>query len=128
MHFSSKHSETMHGLKGVINEQSQILNIASTVLLFENVQFTGGLLRGKEGNRDLRPSATAEVLPEDPDQAGEGAGEEVLREARRVHRPEENPAQANQEDQQVEAEEAQVGLGMFHVLNFWNDAYMNRYS
>ena len=128
MHFSSKHSETMHGLKGVINEQSQILNIASTVLLFENVQFTGGLLRGKEGNRDLRPSATAEVLPEDPDQAGEGAGEEVLREARRVHRPEENPAQANQEDQQVEAEEAQVGLRMFPVLNIWNDAYMNRYS
>ena len=128
MHFSSKHSETMHGLKGVINEQSQILNIASTVLLFENVQFTGGLLRGKEGDRDLRPSATAEVLPEDPDQAGEGAGEEVLREARRVHRPEENPAQANQEDQQVEAEEAQVGLEMFHVTNLWNDAYMNRYS
>ena len=118
----------MHGLKGVLNEQSQILNIASTVLLFENVQFTGGLLRGKEGDRDLRPSATAEVLPEDPDQAGEGAGEEVLREARRVHRPEENPAQANQEDQQVEAEEAQVGLEMFHVTNFWNDAYMNRYS
>ena len=128
MHFSSKLSETMHGLKGVINEQSQILNIASTVLLFENVQFTGGLLRGKEGDRDLRPSATAEVLPEDPDQAGEGAGEEVLREARRVHRPEENPAQANQEDQQVEAEEAQVGLRMFPVLNIWNDAYMNRYS
>ena len=88
----------------------------------------GGLLRGKEGNCDLRSSATAEVLPEDPDQAGEGAGEEVLREARRVHCPEENPAQANQEDQQVEAEEAQVGLEMFHVLNLLNDAYMNRYS
>ena len=88
----------------------------------------GGLLRRKEGNCDLRSSATAEVLPEDPDQAGEGAGEEVLREARRVHCPEENPAQANQEDQQVEAEEAQVGLKMFHVLNLLNDAYMNRYS
>merc|ERR1712203_1114829 len=56
----------------------------------------------------LRPSATAEVLPEDPDQAGEGAGEEVLWQACRVHRPEENSPQTNQEDQQVEAEEAQV--------------------
>ena len=72
--------------------------------------FIGGLLWGKEGNRYLRSSATVEVLPEDPDQAGEGVGEEVLWKACRVHRPEENPAQANQEDQQVEAEEAQVGL------------------
>merc|ERR1719397_1749600 len=68
----------------------------------------GGLLRRKEGNCDLRSSATVEVLPEDSDQAGEGAGEEVLWKACRVHRPEENPAQANQEDQQVEAKEAQV--------------------
>ena len=68
----------------------------------------GGLLRGKEGNCNLRSSATAEVLPEDPDQAGEGAGEEVLWQACRVHRPEENSPQTNQEDQQVEAEEAQV--------------------
>ena len=100
-------------LKGVTN--GQILNIAHKILTFElhalSIQILpGGLLWGKEGNRDLRPCATAEVLPEDPDQAGEGAGEEVLREARRVHRPEENPAQTHQEDQQVEAEEAQVGL------------------
>ena len=68
------------------------------------------MLRGKEGDRYLCSSTTAEVLPEDPDEAGEGAGEEVLGEACRVHRPEENSAQANQEDQQVEAEEAKVGL------------------
>merc|ERR1712203_1304629 len=49
----------------------------------------------------LRPSATAEVLPEDPDQAGEGAGEEVLWQACRVHRPEENSPQTNQEDQHL---------------------------
>ena len=81
----------------------------------------GGLLRRKEGNRYLRSSATVEVLPEDPDQAGEGAGKEILWKACRVHRPEENPAQANQEDQQVEAEEAKVGLtclGMVHVITF----------
>ena len=70
--------------------------------------FQGWLRRRKEGHRDLRPSATAEVLPEDPDQAGEGAGEEVLWQACRVHRPEENSPQTNQEDQQAEAEEAQV--------------------
>ena len=39
---------------------------------------------------------------------GERAREEVQREARRLHRPEEDPPQAHQEDQQAEAEEAQV--------------------
>ena len=83
----------------------------------------GGLLRRKEGNRYLRSSATVEVLPEDPDQAGEGAGKEILWKACRVHRPEENPAQANQEDQQVEAEEAQVGVEgfeMFYTVNCYS--------
>ena len=88
----------------------QTLFDSSTIWVLRTFNLLGGLLRGKEGNCDLRSSATAEVLPEDPDQAGEGAGEEVLREARCVHRPEENPAQTHQEDQQVEAEEAQVGL------------------
>ena len=68
----------------------------------------GGLLRRKEGNRYLRSSATVEVLPEDPDQAGEGAGKEVLWKACGLCCPEEDPPQAHQEDQQAEAEEAQV--------------------
>ena len=39
---------------------------------------------------------------------GERAREEVQREARRLHRPEEDPPQAHQEGEQAEAEEAQV--------------------
>ena len=41
-------------------------------------------------------------------QAGEGAGEEVLREARGVRGPEEDPGQAHQEVEQAQAEAAQV--------------------
>ena len=77
----------------------------------------GWLCWWKEGHRDLRPRAPAEVLPEDPDQAGEGAREEVLRQACRVHRPEEDPPQAHQEDQQAEAEEAQVWMRI--NLHLW---------
>ena len=52
----------------------------------------------------------AEGLPEDPDSSRPRAWEEVLRQARRLHRPEEDPAQAHPEDQQAQAEEAEVEL------------------
>ena len=51
------------------------------------------------------PGSAVEGVPEDPDPTGPRVGEEVLRQARRLHRPEEDPAQADQKDQQVEAEE-----------------------
>merc|ERR1712113_265760 len=54
----------------------------------------GRLQRWQEKPRDLRACAPAEGIPEDPDQAGQRAGEEVQWQARRLHCPEENPPQA----------------------------------
>ena len=51
------------------------------------------------------PGPAAEGVPENPDPIGPRVGEEVLRQACRLHCPEEDPAQADPKDQQVEAEE-----------------------
>ena len=67
-----------------------------------------------------RPSPTyltsPRLIPDNPTSphpltpaTGEGAGEEVLGEARSVRGPAEDPRQAHQEGQQAQAEEAQVG-------------------
>merc|ERR1740128_613654 len=66
----------------------------------------GRLCWWKEVHRDLRAPSPAESIPEDADQAGERAREEVQRQARRIHCAEKNPAKAHQEGQQAEAEEA----------------------
>ena len=42
--------------------------------------------------------SSAEGVPKDPAPAGPRAWEEVLWQARRLHRPEENPAQAHPQD------------------------------
>ena len=42
-----------------------------------------------------------EGVPEDPDPSGSRVGEEVLRQARRLHCPAKDPAQANKKDQQA---------------------------
>ena len=58
----------------------------------------------ERGGRRSWPSVTDITVL----QAGQRTGEEVQWQARGLHRPEEDPAQAHQEGQQAEAEETQV--------------------
>merc|ERR1719513_295314 len=62
----------------------------------------------KEGHRHLRPCASAEAIPKNPNQVGQRAREEVQWKACGVHCPEAHSGQAHQEGQQAEAEETKV--------------------